>query len=155
MGQVCNYVGQLAVSAQFRADVTLSSNAPVGHFGSHDCVQSHSPTHISEPEPDQRARARSANAVRKLKMPIRCAVAGCSYTLATFRIPCVIENQGSATKELSERRRREWIRQIGRKGITFCTATYQRGCHRHFISGKSCFCFSRRRSCDIIISLTV
>ena len=33
---------------EFQADVTLSCNAPVGHFGSHGGIQSHSPTQISE-----------------------------------------------------------------------------------------------------------
>ena len=69
-------------------------------------------------------------------MPIHCAVVGCSKPDVSFRIPKVIVNQGPATQELTETQRREWLKQIGRKEISFRSATYQRVCRRHFVGGK-------------------
>lgn len=71
------------------------------------------------------------------KMPIVCAVIGCTNRHATIRIPKVVTNQGPEAQDLSERRRREWIRQIGREDITFTSATYQRICKIHFVTGEN------------------
>jgi hypothetical protein len=49
-------------------------------------------------------------------------------------IPSIINNQGEKTKEISSRRRLEWIARINRKDWT--PSPHSRVCSEHFISGK-------------------
>ncbi|XP_068166667.1 THAP domain-containing protein 1-like [Antennarius striatus] len=68
-----------------------------------------------------------------------CAVFGCTNRSTRDRksyyvLPSVITNQGDQTKELSEKRRRQWIANLRR--TSFTPSRHTRICSDHFISGK-------------------
>ncbi|KAH6920724.1 hypothetical protein HPB50_028286 [Hyalomma asiaticum] len=56
----------------------------------------------------------------------------CSF----FKIPKVRLHECGKTKELSERRRREWLSRINRRGIQEANADNYFVCSRHFVSGR-------------------
>lgn len=78
-----------------------------------------------------------------------CAVFGCNNRSQTkeeklqsnapdprfFKIPKVRLNECEQTRVLSERRRREWLARINRKGLDANVDKYK-VCSKHFISGK-------------------
>ena len=74
-------------------------------------------------------------------MPNSCSVVGCTKRTRTcgdkekvlFVIPAVLWNQGDETKELSKKRRDEWIARINRKNWT--PSRHSRVCAKHFING--------------------
>lgn len=57
---------------------------------------------------------------------------GTSY----YRLPSIITYQGAQTRELSERRRREWLAAIQRQDIRPENYPHTRVCSDHFIGGK-------------------
>lgn len=87
---------------------------------------------------------------------VYCAVVGCNSRTQTkamklktkekdcgfFKIPKVRVLECNKTKELSERRRREWVARINRRGVDLNPDKY-RVCSRHFLSGtgKTCYTF--------------
>lgn len=69
-------------------------------------------------------------------MPNRCVVKHCSQT-AYYVIPSIVTGQDPFTEEITERRKREWLRQIGRKDLTMTNIrSWHRVCSRHFVTGK-------------------
>ena len=80
-------------------------------------------------------------------MVLTCCVIGCSSrgkhdNVSFHSIPCVIVHQGKKVRELSTRRRREWLAKINRKD--WIPKKHSRVCSRHFIDGNyfafySCF----------------
>ncbi|KAL1429302.1 hypothetical protein MTO96_016459 [Rhipicephalus appendiculatus] len=78
---------------------------------------------------------------------VNCAVFGCknhsrkkpgdenASDVGFFRIPRVIEDQCKSTKDVTQRRRVEWLRRINRKDL-YSSSTYYRVCGKHFISGR-------------------
>ncbi|XP_049520497.1 uncharacterized protein LOC125944218 [Dermacentor silvarum] len=78
---------------------------------------------------------------------VNCAVFGCNNhtkkkpgdenasDVGFFCIPKVIVNQCKHTKDVTERRRAEWLRRINRKDLDN-SATHYRVCGKHFISGR-------------------
>ena len=74
------------------------------------------------------------------KMVFTCCVVNCynrsgrEKGVSFFSIPAVVEHQGDRTKELSMKRRHEWIKYINRKNWT--PSKYARVCSDHFHSGK-------------------
>lgn len=73
-------------------------------------------------------------------MVFTCCVVNCynrsgrEKGVSFFSIPAVVEHQGEKTKELSMKRRHEWIKCINRKNWT--PSKYARVCSDHFHSGK-------------------
>lgn len=78
---------------------------------------------------------------------VNCAVFGCynhskkkpgdenASDVGFFSIPKVIVNQCKRTKDVTQRRRAEWLRRINRKDLDG-SATHYRVCGKHSISGK-------------------
>ncbi|XP_075737083.1 swt1 RNA endoribonuclease isoform X2 [Rhipicephalus microplus] len=78
---------------------------------------------------------------------VNCAVFGCynhskkkpgdenASDVGFFSIPKVIVNQCKRTKDVTQRRRAEWLRRINRKDLDG-SATHYRVCGKHFISGR-------------------
>ena len=73
-------------------------------------------------------------------MVFTCCVVNCynrsgrEKGVSFFSIPAVVEHQGDKTKELSMKRRHEWIKRINRKNWT--PSKYARVCSDHFLCGK-------------------
>jgi THAP domain len=71
-----------------------------------------------------------------------CAVKGCSSRygnckgISLFRLPKVILHQGETDRQLTERRRRTFLANIYRSGVSEAAANNMRICSRHFVSGK-------------------
>ena len=71
-----------------------------------------------------------------------CAVIGCGKRAdrdkgtSFYRLPSIITHQGEQTRQLSERRRREWLSAIRRQDIRPENYEHTRVCSEHFISGK-------------------
>ena len=71
-----------------------------------------------------------------------CAVIGCAKRAdrdkgtSFYRLPSIITHQGEQTRQLSERRRREWLSAIRRQDIKPENYEHTRVCSDHFISGK-------------------
>ncbi|XP_075722170.1 uncharacterized protein LOC142765302 [Rhipicephalus microplus] len=78
---------------------------------------------------------------------VNCAVFGCynhskkkpvdenASDVGFFSIPKVIVNQCKRTKDVTQRRRAEWLRRINRKDLDG-SATHYRVCGKHFIFGR-------------------
>lgn len=67
-----------------------------------------------------------------------CAVVGCTQSgvKGFFRIPAVVCHLGEQTKELSTKRRMQWLANIARTDLN-SEAMYQyRVCSKHFLTGK-------------------
>ena len=71
-----------------------------------------------------------------------CAMCGCSNRAdvnkdkSFYRLPSIQCHQGEKTRELSEKRQREWLTAIGRQDIKKENYPYVRVCSDHFINGK-------------------
>ena len=75
-------------------------------------------------------------------MVLTCCVIGCFSrggrdNVAFHSIPSVIVHQGEKVRELSTKRRREWIAKINRKNWT--PKKHSRVCSLHFLDGNICF----------------
>ncbi len=72
-----------------------------------------------------------------------CAVVGCGNRSGRdkksfFRLPCVIENQGARTKELSKQRQQAWLAKIKREDLRQEQFGNTRVCSDHFLNGAPC-----------------
>ena len=71
-----------------------------------------------------------------------CAVIGCGKRAnrdkdtSFYRLPAIITHQGEQTRQLSEKRRREWLAAIRRQDIKPENYEYTRVCSKHFIGRK-------------------
>lgn len=71
-----------------------------------------------------------------------CVVIGCRKRAnrdkgtSFYRLPSIITHQGAQTRELSERRRWEWLAAIRRQDIKPENYPHTRVCSDHFIGGK-------------------
>ena len=72
-------------------------------------------------------------------MVVTCCIVGCSKRRGrdkgvTFHsIPAIVQTQGERTKDLTSRRRLEWIARINRKDWN--PSPHSRVCSEHFLSG--------------------
>jgi hypothetical protein len=87
-------------------------------------------------------KSHQESALKSLKMVSSCCVRDChnrqdrEQDRRYFVVPRVVTGKGPEMKELTSRRRREWIAQLNLKTLTFDTIPDRYVCSDHFINGK-------------------